>query len=154
MHFPLFPRLLLLLPTLALCAPLATLLPGELIPTARDVYGDIYNIDTAVRELDKTVQSFQGGPLLPTLAEGVPMLAGGVEIHRVNRIGFWHAVASLPFSVQESTEIIDAVLNSGEFCFTPFFFVNKKSMEPGDRTAEQNWKHCIQGRVVDGAQLL
>ncbi|KAF2849611.1 hypothetical protein T440DRAFT_533080 [Plenodomus tracheiphilus IPT5] len=107
MHFSLSG--LFLLPSLALALP-TTASPRQLLPTGQDVRQDVINIHHAVLALDATVQSFNGGPFLTALVEGAPVLAGVAEIHRVNRAGFRHALAALPFSVQDSNNVIDTVV--------------------------------------------
>ncbi|KAH9871190.1 hypothetical protein J1614_006766 [Plenodomus biglobosus] len=110
MHFTLFS--FLLLPSLARAVPVFSS-PPQLLPTGYDVKQDVINIHNAVLALDKTVQGFNGGHFLTALVEGAPVLAGVADIHRVNRAGFGHALAALPFSVQESNDVVNTVVATG-----------------------------------------
>lgn len=67
--------------------------------------------------LDATVQAYQGAPFPTSLIDGTPVLLGVAEIHRVNRAGFRHALAALPFSMEETREVIEAVVDTGSFAF-------------------------------------
>lgn len=98
------------LPALAFSAVLQ---PRDLLPTGQTVKQDVINIHNAVLALDATVQAYQGVPLPTSLVEGTPVLLGVAEIHKVNRAGFRHALVSLPFSVEDSREVIDAVVDTG-----------------------------------------
>ncbi|OSS47312.1 hypothetical protein B5807_10004 [Epicoccum nigrum] len=106
MHLPLFP-LLALLP---LASSLA--LPQALLPTGQTVVQDIINIHEAVLELDDTVQAYNGSPFPTSLVDGTPVLLGVAKIHEVNRAGFRHALAALPFTISDSEDVIDTVTNT------------------------------------------
>jgi len=106
----------LLLPTLARSNP-TPLSPRQSLPTAQDVIQDILNINAAVLALDYTIQSFQGGPLLSELVDSLPVISDGLAIHSANRAGLIHAVAALPFSVQDSITIINTVVSTGKLLF-------------------------------------
>ncbi|KAG9199895.1 hypothetical protein G6514_007795 [Epicoccum nigrum] len=106
MHLPLF-ALLTLLP---LASSLA--LPQALLPTGQTVVQDIINIHEAVLELDDTVQAYNGSPFPTSLVDGTPVLLGVAKIHEVNRAGFRHALAALPFTVSDSEDVIDTVTNT------------------------------------------
>jgi hypothetical protein len=108
MHLPLFP-LLALLP---LASSLA--LPQALLPTGQTVVQDIINIHEAVLELDDTVQAYNGSPFPTSLVDGTPVLLGVAKIHEVNRAGFRHALAALPFTISDSEDVIDTVTNTGK----------------------------------------
>lgn len=118
MHFSITSSLLLLLPNLALSSP-APISPRQLLPTGQTVRQDVVNIHNAVLALNTAVESFNGGPFLTALVEGTPVLLGVAEIHRVNRAGFRHALAALPFTVEDSVAVVDAVVGTGTSC-TPF----------------------------------
>jgi hypothetical protein len=109
MHIPL---LFSLLPSFALGAVLP---PRQLLPTGQTVKQDVINIHNAVLELDATIQSFQGTPLPTSLIEGTPVLLGVANIHIVNRAGFRHALAATPFTVEDSVDVIDTVVETGTF---------------------------------------
>jgi hypothetical protein len=100
---------LTLLPTLAL----STTLPRQILPTGQTIKQDVLNIHSAVLALDATIQSFQGTPLPTSLIEGTPVLLGVANIHLVNRAGYLHALAAAPFSVEDSAQVIDTVVNTG-----------------------------------------
>jgi hypothetical protein len=103
-------NLFTLLPALAF----ASVLPRQLtLPNGQTVKQDVINIHNAVLALDATIQSYQGVPLPTSLVEGTPVLLGVAEIHKVNRAGFRHALAALPFSVEDSREVIDTVVDTG-----------------------------------------
>jgi hypothetical protein len=102
-----------LLATLALSSPLEH--RQIVLPTGQTVKQDVINIHNAVLELDATVQAYQGTPLPTSIVEGTPVLLGVAKIHEVNRAGFRHAVAALPFSVEDSREVIDTVSETGMF---------------------------------------
>ncbi|KAH7385583.1 hydrophobic surface binding protein A-domain-containing protein [Phaeosphaeria sp. MPI-PUGE-AT-0046c] len=110
MHIPfstLFPLLALPLPALSTALP-----PRQLLPTGQTVKQDVLNIHHAVLALDSTIQSFQGSPLPTSLIEGTPVLLGVAEIHKVNRVGFFHAITALPFNKVDSEDVIDAVVDT------------------------------------------
>ena len=112
--------LISLLPTalsLALPQPLPT---RDVLPTGQTVVQDIINIHNAVLELDATVQSYSGSPFPTSLVDGTPVLEGVAKIHEVNRAGFRHAVAALPFTVPDSNDVIDTVTNTGRFISDPW----------------------------------
>jgi hypothetical protein len=111
MHF--HSLLISLLPALTLCT---TLPPRQLLPTGQTVKQDVINIHNAVLALDETVKSFNGAPLPTSLIEGTPVLLGVANIHIVNRAGFRHALAATPFSVEDSDDVIDTVVNTGMSC--------------------------------------
>lgn len=100
----------LLLPTLTLSIPLS-----QSLPTGQTVKQDVLNIHDAVLSLDTTIQSFQGSPFPVSLVDGTPVLLGVAEIHSVNRAGFRHALFSAPFSVEDSVEVVDTVVETGMF---------------------------------------
>jgi hypothetical protein len=116
MHLPsILPSILLsLLPTLTLCTALP---PRQLLPTGQTVKQDVINIHNAVLALDETVESFNGAPLPTSLIEGTPVLLGVAKIHIVNRAGFRHALAATPFGVEDSVDVIDAVVETGMYLF-------------------------------------
>jgi hypothetical protein len=97
--------------------------PRQLLPTGQTIKQDVINIHNAVLALDTTIQGFSGSPLPTSLIEGTPVLLGVAEIHRVNRAGFIHALAALPFTVQDSVEIIDTVVSTGR-CSFPWEGIN------------------------------
>ncbi|KAI8941490.1 hypothetical protein NX059_002707 [Plenodomus lindquistii] len=100
-----------ILPSLAFALPFA-LSPRQLLPTGADVKQDVLNIHEAVLDLYPATAAFQGGPIPTTLVQGAPVLAGVAEIHKVNRAGFRHALLAKPFTVQETQDIIDTVVNT------------------------------------------
>lgn len=100
-----------ILPSLAF----ARSLPRDILPTGQTVKQDVINIHNAVLALDNTINSYQGVPLPTSLVEGTPVLLGVAEIHRVNRAGFRHALAALPFTVEDSRDVIDAVVDTGTY---------------------------------------
>ncbi|KAF2818922.1 hypothetical protein CC86DRAFT_308223 [Ophiobolus disseminans] len=104
-----FPTLLISLLPLASSLPLES---RQFLPTGQTVKQDVINIHNAVLALDATVQAFQGSPLPTSLVDGTPVLLGVAEIHRVNRAGLRHAVAALPFSVEDSRQVVDAVVST------------------------------------------
>jgi hypothetical protein len=108
MHFQ--SLLFSLLPTLALSTALP---PRQLLPTGQTVKQDVINIHNAVLALDATVKSFNGSPLPTSLIDGTPVLLGVADIHIVNRAGFRHALAALPFTVEDSVDVIDTVVDTG-----------------------------------------
>ncbi|KAF2128238.1 hypothetical protein P153DRAFT_368100, partial [Dothidotthia symphoricarpi CBS 119687] len=110
MHFSI-PFSLLLLPVLTVSSPVA--LAPTVLPTGQDVKQDVYNIDAAVKALDASVRAFNGGTPQTAIVEGTPVLLSVAEIHRVNRVGFGHALLALPFSVQDSVDVINAVVSTG-----------------------------------------
>jgi hypothetical protein len=108
MHFP--SLLISLLPTLALSTALP---PRQLLPTGQTVKQDVINIHNAVLALDATIQSFNGSPLPTSLVEGTPVLLGVGKIHIVNRAGYVHALAATPFTVEDSVDVVDTVVETG-----------------------------------------
>lgn len=112
MLLPLCTTLLTLLPHLTHATALP---PRALLPTGQTVKQDVLNIHNAVLELDATIQSFQGSPLPTSLIEGTPVLFGVGKIHTVNRIGYAHALAALPFSEEDSVDVVDAVVDTGKY---------------------------------------
>jgi len=100
-----------ILPSLAFAASL----PRDILPTGQIVKQDVINIHNAVLALDNTINSYQGVPLPTSLVEGTPVLLGVAEIHKVNRAGFRHALAALPFTVEDSRDVIDAVVDTGTY---------------------------------------
>lgn len=105
---------MLLLPLLALVSTaLALAVPQSILPTGQTVKQDIINIHNAVLELDATVQAYDGSPFPTSLVDGTPVLLGVAKIHEVNRAGFRHALAALPFTVGDSNEVISAVTDTG-----------------------------------------
>lgn len=100
------------LPSLTLSASLP---PRQLLPTGQTIKQDVLNIHNAVLALDVTIESFFGTPLPTSLIEGTPVLLGVVEIHKVNRVGFYHALGAVPFSEEDSVDVIDAVVDTGSF---------------------------------------
>jgi hypothetical protein len=110
MHLPTL--LISLLPTLALSTARP---PRAILPTGQTVKQDVINIHNAVLALDETVKNFNGAPLPTSLIEGTPVLLGVADIHTVNRAGFRHALAATPFSVEDSVDVIDAVVDTGKY---------------------------------------
>jgi hypothetical protein len=102
------------LPSIALAASL----PRDILPTGQTVRQDVINIHNAVLALDATINSYQGVPLPTSLVEGTPVLLGVAEIHRVNRAGFRHALAASPFTVEDSRDVVDAVVDTGKYLST------------------------------------
>ncbi|KAF3042655.1 hypothetical protein E8E12_005359 [Didymella heteroderae] len=102
-----FPIILALLPT-----ALTLAVPQSVLPTGQTVKQDILNIHTAVLELDATVKVYDGSPFPTSLVDGTPVLLGVAKIHEVNRAGFRHAVAALPFSVADSNDVITTVTDT------------------------------------------
>jgi hypothetical protein len=117
-RLPLFTTVLALLPSPSLSLALPR---RALLPTGQTVKQDVLNIHNAVLSLDSTVQSFQGSPLPTSLIEGTPVLLGVAKIHTVNRIGYAHALAALPFSVKESEDVVDTVVSTGAFVVKSHF---------------------------------
>ncbi|KAF2034188.1 hypothetical protein EK21DRAFT_57026 [Setomelanomma holmii] len=110
MHIP---TLTTFLPFLAFTSALPSALePRQLLPTGQTVRQDVINIHNAVLALDATVQSFTGSPFSVSLVEGTPVLLGVAEIHKVNRAGYVHALAAVPFSMQDSSDVIDTVVST------------------------------------------
>lgn len=107
MRFPLF-SLISFLPIVSSVA-----IPQSILPTGQTVKQDIINIHNAVLELDATVQAYDGSPFPTSLVDGTPVLLGVAKIHSVNRAGFRHAVAALPFTVADSNDAIDTVTDTG-----------------------------------------
>jgi hypothetical protein len=104
----------LILPLLALLPLTPSLaLPQAVLPTGQTVVQDIINIHNAVLELDATVQAYNGSPFPTSLVDGTPVLLGVAKIHEVNRAGFRHALAALPFTVPDSNDVISTVTNTG-----------------------------------------
>lgn len=103
--------LISLIPAIVLCSPLQ----GRqiVLPTGQTVKQDVINIHNAVLELDAIIQKYQGAPLPTSIVEGTPVLLGVAKIHEVNRAGFRHAVAALPFTVKDSRQVIDTVSETG-----------------------------------------
>jgi hypothetical protein len=101
--------------------PLTLALPGPLtprqLPTAQTIVQDIINIHNAVLSLDTTVQSYAGAPFPTSLVAGTPVLEGVAKIHEVNRAGFAHAIAAVPFGVQGSRDVISTVTETGELFY-------------------------------------
>jgi hypothetical protein len=109
----------LLLPLLALLPLTSSLaLPETLLPTGQTVVQDIINIHNAVLELDATVQAYNGSPFPTSLVDGTPVLLGVAKIHEVNRAGFRHALAALPFTVPDSNDVISTVTSTGTVCMS------------------------------------
>lgn len=86
----------------------------QLLSNGQTVKQDVINIHNAVLALDTIIRDFNGSPLPTSLVEGTPVLLGVAEIHKVNRAGFRHATFALPFSVQDSVDIIDTVVSTGK----------------------------------------
>jgi hypothetical protein len=110
MHLPTI--LLTLLPTLTLSTPLS---PRQLLPTGQTVKQDVINIHNAVLSLDATIQAFQGSPFPVSLVDGTPVLLGVADIHTVNRAGFRHALIAAPFTLEDSRDVVDTVVETGEY---------------------------------------
>lgn len=112
-----------LLPLLALLpTALSLAVPQSILPTGQTVKQDIINIHNAVLALDATVQAYDGSPFPTSLVDGTPVLLGVAKIHEVNRAGFRHALAALPFSVEDSNDVISTVTDTGTsppFTFFP-----------------------------------
>jgi hypothetical protein len=85
------------------------------LPTSQTVVQDIININNAVLELDATVRAYDGSPFPTSLVDGTPVLLGVTKIHEVNRAGFRHALAALPFSVAGSNDVITTVTDTGTY---------------------------------------
>jgi hypothetical protein len=109
MYFLTLSSLFLLFAALTYSTPILDL------PTAKDVKQSVINIHNAVLELDATVQAFAGGSFETTLVEGKEVLDGVGKIHIVNRQGFQSALASLPFNVRDTVDVIDTVLSTGTY---------------------------------------
>ncbi|KAF1913104.1 hydrophobic surface binding protein A-domain-containing protein [Ampelomyces quisqualis] len=107
MHLPTI--LLTLLPTLTLST---LIFPRQLLATGQTVKEDVINIHNAVLALDSTIQSFQGSPIPTSLIEGTPVLFGVAEIHKVNRAGFCNALLATPFTVEDSRDVVDTVVDT------------------------------------------
>ncbi|KAF1926000.1 uncharacterized protein M421DRAFT_423283 [Didymella exigua CBS 183.55] len=86
--------------------------PQSILPTGETVKQDIINIHNAVLALDATVQAYDGSLFPTSLVDGIPVLQGIAKIHKVNRAGFRHALAALPFSVSDSNDVITAVTDT------------------------------------------
>lgn len=108
MHFSLLP----LVSLFSLVSSVA--IPQSILPTGQTVKQDIINIHNAVLELDATVQAYDGSPFPTSLVDGTPVLLGVAKIHTVNRAGFRHALAALPFTVADSNDVITTVTDTGE----------------------------------------
>lgn len=106
-------RLLSFLALISSVSSLAVL--QAILPTGQTVKQDIINIHNAVLELDATVRAYDGSPFPTSLVDGTPVLLGVAKIHEVNRAGFRHAVAALPFSVPDSDDVITTVTDTGNF---------------------------------------
>ncbi|KAF2995361.1 hypothetical protein E8E13_003104 [Curvularia kusanoi] len=106
-------RFQLLSPLVALI-PLASAvaIPQSILPTGQTVKQDIINIHNAVLALDAIVQAYDGGAFPTSLVDGTPILLGVAKIHEVNRAGYVHALAALPFSVEDTAEVIDTVTDT------------------------------------------
>lgn len=113
MRFPLL-SLSLIPSALSLALPAST---RAILPTGQTVVQDIINIHNAVLELDATVQSYAGSAFPTSLVDGTPVLLGVAKIHEVNRAGFRHALAALPFGVEDSNNVITTVTNTGRFYY-------------------------------------
>lgn len=122
MRFPLL-SLSLIPSALSLALPAST---RAILPTGQTVVQDIINIHNAVLELDATVQSYAGSPFPTSLVDGTPVLLGVAKIHEVNRAGFRHALAALPFGVEDSNNVITTVTNTGRFNFYLFDFSRER----------------------------
>jgi hypothetical protein len=103
----------LILPFFAIHAHASSIQPRQALPNGQTVKQDILDIDEAVRELDVTVNAYQGVPLPTSIVEGKPVLLGVAKIHEVNRAGFRHALAAPTFTVEDSNQIIDTILETG-----------------------------------------
>merc|ERR1712029_163738 len=102
-----------LLPLLAILPLTSSLaIPRGLLPTGQTVVQDIINIHNAVLELDAAVQAYDGSPFPTSLVDGTPVLLGVAEVHKVNRAGFRHSLAALPFTVSDSNDVISTVTNT------------------------------------------
>ncbi|KAF2621180.1 hypothetical protein BU25DRAFT_354973 [Macroventuria anomochaeta] len=104
------PSIFLLFALLPLASSIA--IPQSILPTGQTVKQDIINIHNAVFELDATVQAYDGSPFPTSLVDGTPVLLGVAKIHEVNRAGFRHALATLPFTVPDSNDVISTVTNT------------------------------------------
>lgn len=104
-------RLLTLFSVLPTALTLAV--PQSILPTGQTVKQDIINIHNAVLELDATVRAYDGSPFPTSLVDGTPVLFGVAKIHEVNRAGFRHAIAALPFSVADSNDVVTTVTDTG-----------------------------------------
>ncbi|KAH7341203.1 hydrophobic surface binding protein A-domain-containing protein [Pyrenochaeta sp. MPI-SDFR-AT-0127] len=104
-------QLLVILPTFALCSVLPPS-QRDILPTGQSVKQDVINIHNTVLALDATVRAYNGSPFPTSIVDGTPVLLGVAEIHRVNRAGFRHALAALPFSVEDSVQVIDTVVST------------------------------------------
>ncbi|KAJ4985311.1 hypothetical protein SVAN01_09162 [Stagonosporopsis vannaccii] len=99
-----------LIPALTLLPTVLSLaVPQIVLPTGQTVKQDIINIHNAVLALDATVQAYDGSPFPTSLVDGTPVLLGVAKIHEVNRAGFRHALAALPFTVADSDDVISTV---------------------------------------------
>jgi len=108
MHFSL---LFTLLPALAASSPLQS--RQDILPTGQTVKQDVLNIHYAVRELDQIIQTYKGSRLPTSIVEGTPVLLGVAKIHEVNRAGFRHALEATPFTLEDSIQVIDTVVETG-----------------------------------------
>lgn len=95
-------------------AAVSLAVPQAILPTGQTVKQDIINIHNAVLALDATIQAYNGSPFPTSLVDGTPVLLGIAKIHEVNRAGFRHALAALPFSVSDSNDVINAVTDTGK----------------------------------------
>jgi hypothetical protein len=105
------PLLISILPALAISSGLQG--RQDILPNGQTVKQDVINIHNAVLELDQTVQAYQGAHLPTSLVEGTPVLLGVAKIHEVNRAGFRHALAALPFTVKDSRQVVGTVVETG-----------------------------------------
>lgn len=92
---------------------LTSAIPQTFLPTGQTVKQDVINIHNAVLALDAT--PYNGGSFPTSLIEGIPVLLGVANIHRVNRAGYRHALFAAPFSVEDTKQIIDTVVSTGTF---------------------------------------
>lgn len=143
-------------------AALALAVPQSILPTGQTVKQDIINIHNAVLQLDATVQAYDGSPFPTSLVDGTPVLLGVAKIHEVNRAGFRHALAALPFSVSDSNDVITTVMDTGTSLFSshplfhPFPFrvstaTNARSqyLHPSCNPALERETACVQRGSVD-----
>lgn len=132
-----------LLPLLALFSSASSLaVPQAILPTGQTVKQDIINIHNAVLELDATVRAYDGLPFPTSLVDGTPVLLGVAKIHKVNRAGFRHAVAALPFSVPDSNDVITTVTDTGNLSlrFTALFMLPLSSLTPSEPNIAKYWQ--------------
>ena len=84
----------------------------RLVVTPADLYQDITNIHVAVLANQVATENFQGGNVVTSLVEGVPVIATVGAIHVVNRKGFADATLSGPIDEANSRSIVQHTVDT------------------------------------------